>query len=179
MIESARLLLRRWRPEDRAPFAALNASAKVTEFLPKQLTRAESDDLLDRVEAHFEKRGFGLFAVERKDTGACIGWTGLSVPRFEAPFMPAVEIGWRLAEEHWGHGYATEAARRVLEFGFGVLDLEEIVSFTVPANLRSQAVMERLGMRRDADGDFEHPLLEPGHPLRPHVLYRLRREDFS
>ncbi|WP_193188815.1 GNAT family N-acetyltransferase [Nisaea sediminum] len=179
MIESERLLLRRWKPEDRTPFAALNGSAKVTEFLPKQLTRAESDDLLDRVEAHFKTRGFGLFAVERKDTGAFIGWTGLSVPRFEAPFMPAVEIGWRLAEEHWGHGFATEAARRSLAFGFGDLGLAEIVSFTVPANLRSRAVMERLGMTRDPEDDFDHPNLAPDHPLRRHVLYRLKREDFS
>lgn len=178
MIESERLILRRWAPEDRAPFAVLNASAKVTEFLPKQLTRTESDELLDRVEAHFETRGFGLFAVERKDTGTFIGWTGLSVPRFDAPFMPAVEIGWRLAEEHWGQGFATEAARRSLEFGFGELGLAEIVSFTVPANLRSRAVMERLGMTRDREDDFDHPNLTPDHPLRRHVLYRLKREDF-
>ncbi|UUX48446.1 GNAT family N-acetyltransferase [Nisaea acidiphila] len=176
MIESSRLILRRWKPEDREPFAALNASPVVTEFLPKPLTRTESDELLDRIEAHFEARGFGLFAVERKDSGACIGWTGLSVPRFEAPFMPAVEIGWRLAEEHWGYGFATEAARRALDFGFTDLDLKEIVSFTVPANRRSRSVMERLGMTRDPADDFDHPLLEPGHPLSRHVLYRLRRE---
>lgn len=178
MIESERLILRGWKPEDREPMAALNASPVVCEFLPKQLTRAESDALLDRIEAHFEARGFGLYAVERKDNGACIGWTGLSVPRFDAPFMPAVEIGWRLSEAHWGKGFATEAARAALAHGFGPLGLAEIVSFTVPANLRSRAVMERLGMTRDLGGDFDHPMLEPGHPLERHVLYRLKRADY-
>lgn len=175
MIETERLVLRRWRSEDREPFAALNASPAVTEYLPKRLTRAESDALMDRIEAHFEEHGFGLFAVERKDTGTFIGWTGLSVPRFDAPFMPAVEIGWRLAEAHWGRGFATEAARRSLEYGFGPLRLEEIVSFTVPANRRSRAVMERLGMQNDPADDFDHPLLAPGDRLRRHVLYRLSR----
>lgn len=178
MIESARLILRRWRAEDRVPFAALNASPVVTEFLPP-LSRAESDALIDRIESHFDDRGFGFFAIERKDTGAFVGMAGLAVPRFEAHFMPAVEIGWRLAEAHWGHGFATEAARAALAHGFGPLGFEEIVAFTVPANRRSRAVMERLGMTRNPAEDFDHPNLEPGHPLRRHVLYRLKRRNFS
>lgn len=178
MIGSDRLILRRWKPEDRAPFAALNASPTVTEFLPR-LSRAESDAMIDRIEAHFDGRGFGFFALERKDNGAFIGMAGLAVPRFEEHFMPAVEIGWRLADEHWGQGFATEAARAALAHGFGPLGLEEIVAFTAPANSRSRAVMERLGMTRDPEEDFEHPNLRPGHPLRRHVLYRLKREDFS
>lgn len=178
MIESDRLILRRWRNEDRLPFADLNASPLVTEFLPR-LTRAESDAMIDRIEDHFDGRGFGFFAIERKDTGAFAGMAGLAVPRFEAHFTPAVEIGWRLAEEHWGHGFATEAARAAIAHGFGLLDLKEIVAFTVPANRRSRAVMERLGMTRDPAEDFDHPNLAPEHQLRRHVLYRLKREDFS
>ncbi|WP_323798032.1 GNAT family N-acetyltransferase [Nisaea sp.] len=179
MIETERLILRRWRAADRAPFASLNASAEVCAFLPKQLTREESDALADRIELHFEERGFGLFAVERKDKSAFIGFTGLSVPRFEAPFMPAVEIGWRLDHAQWGQGFATEAARGALAHGFGQLGLEEIVSFTVPMNIRSRAVMEKIGMHHDPANDFDHPMLEPGDPLRRHVLYRIKREELA
>lgn len=179
MIETERLILRRWRTSDRAPFAALNAAAKVCEFLPKRLGREESDALADRIAGHFEERGFGLYAVERQDTGAFIGFTGLAVPRFEAPFMPAVEIGWRLAHAHWGQGFATEAARAALAHAFGPLDLENIVSFTVPANMRSRAVMEKIGMQHDPADDFDHPLLPPGDPLRRHVLYRINRDEVA
>lgn len=179
MIETERLILRRWRVSDREPFAALNASAEVCEFLPKQLSREESDALADRIAAHFEMHGFGLYAVERKDNGAFIGFTGLSVPRFEAPFMPVVEIGWRLDHAQWGKGFATEAARAALAHGFGPLGLEEIVSFTVPMNLRSRAVMEKIGLNHVPADDFEHPMLEPGDPLRRHVLYRIKREEMA
>jgi len=179
MIETERLILRRWRASDREPFAALNASAEVCEFLPKQLTRGESDAFADRIEGHFEERGFGLFAVERKDSVAFIGFTGLSVPRFEAPFMPAVEIGWRLDHLHWGMGFATEAAKAALAHAFGPLGLEEIVSFTVPMNTRSRAVMKKIGLQHDPADDFEHPMLEPGDPLRRHVLYRIKREEMA
>ena len=173
-MESDRLILRRWRDSDRAPFAALNADPEVMEYFPGLMTRAESDGFVDRIEAGFDQRGFGLWVVEVRDTGEFIGFTGLSVPRFDAPFMPAVEIGWRLARSAWGHGYATEAARRVVAYGFMDLDLAEIVSFTATGNSRSRAVMERLGMTHDPADDFDHPLLPPG-PLRRHVLYRLRR----
>jgi RimJ/RimL family protein N-acetyltransferase len=149
------------------------------EHFPKLLTRAESDGLIDRIEAHFDERGFGLWALEVAETAEFIGFAGLSTPRFRARFMPAVEIGWRLARAGWGHGYATEAARRALEFGFEDVDLPEIVSFTTVGNLRSRAVMARIGMTHDPDEDFEHPLVPEGNPLRPHVLYRIQAERWA
>jgi RimJ/RimL family protein N-acetyltransferase len=169
-----RLLLRRWRDEDRAPFAALNADPRVVEHLPGPLSRAESDERAARIEAHFAEHGFGLWAVEVIDAVPFAGFVGLSVPRFEAPFMPCVEIGWRLAAECWGQGYATEGARAALQFGFEDLRLDEIVSFTVPENVRSRRVMEKLGLTHDPADDFDHPLLPEGHRLRRHVLYRIR-----
>lgn len=171
-IVTGRLILRRWRPEDRAPFAVLNADPRVCEFLPAPLSKAESDSLADRIEEHFEQHGFGRFAVEERGTNAFIGFAGLSHPSFDAPFMPAVEISWRLDARHWGQGYATEAARAALAHGFSKLHLEEVVSFTVPANARSRRIMEKIGMYHDAQGDFQHPMLPHGHPLRFHVLYR-------
>lgn len=173
-IRTERLLLRRWRDDDRAPFAAMNADPRVAEFLPTPLSRAESDALIDRVEANFEARGFDVFCVEVPGGASCIGFVGLTAPRFEAAFTPCVEVGWRLAPEHWGRGYATEAARASLAFGFDVLGLDEILSWTVPANVRSRRVMERLGMTHDPRDDFEHPSLPEGHRLRRHVLYRIR-----
>lgn len=179
VIATDRLLLREWRPADREPFAAMNADPRVAEFLPGTLDRAASDSLVERIEARWASDGFGLWAVERVDDGALLGFTGLAVPLFEAHFTPAVEVGWRFAPFAWGHGYATEAARAALRFGFDDLALAEIVSFTVPANLRSRAVMERIGMAHDPADDFDHPMLPPGDPLRRHVLYRLRREAWS
>lgn len=173
-LETERLVLRRWRPADRAPFAALNADPAVMEHFPAPLTREESDAMIARAEAHLDQHGFGPWAVEVRGGAPVIGFVGLVVPRFTAHFTPCVEIGWRLARAHWGHGYATEAARAALAFGFGTVGLAEIVSFTVPANVRSIAVMERLGMTHDAAGDFDHPNLPEGHPLRRHVLYRIR-----
>lgn len=172
VLRTERLLLREWRPEDRAPFAALNADLAVNEFLPKPLTRAESDALADRFEAHRVEHGFTFWAVGAPGVAPFVGAVGLVRVSFEAPFTPAVEIGWRLAREHWGQGYATEAARASLAFAFDVLDLDEVVSFTVPENVRSRAVMERLGMVHDVTGDFDHPRLPAGHRLRRHVLYR-------
>lgn len=172
-----RLLLRCWRAEDREPFARLNADPRVMEYLPAVLTRKDSDRLLDAIEAHFERHGFGLWAAELRETGTCIGYVGLSLATFVAHFTPAVEIGWRLAAEHWGRGLASEGAREVLRFGFAALLVEEIVSFTAEANLRSRRVMEKLGMRRNPADDFNHPKLPDGHRLRQHVLYRLGRQD--
>lgn len=174
MAETERLILRRWRVQDREPFARLNADPLVMEHFPACLTREESDAGVDRVEAHFEKHGFGLFAAELRASGQFIGFIGLNIPDFEAHFTPCVEIGWRLAREHWGRGLATEGARAAVRYGFGTLGLRELVAFTVPANIRSRSVMEKLGMSRDPADDFDHPRLEPGHPLRRHVLYRLR-----
>lgn len=174
-LRTQRLLLRRWLPADRPAFAALNADPRVVEFLPKAMTREESDSMADRIEAHFREHGFGLWAVELVGVAPLIGFVGLSVPRFTAAFTPCVEIGWRLAAEHWGRGYATEGARAVLAFGFGPLGLAEILSFTVPANVRSRRVMEKIGMTHSPADDFDHPLLPEGHPLRRHVLYRISR----
>jgi ribosomal-protein-alanine N-acetyltransferase len=145
------------------------------EHFPATMSRAESDGLVDRIEAAFEERGFALWAVEVTGDGGFAGFVGLAPVTFEAPFVPAVEVGWRLARERWGRGYATEAARAVVGFGFDAVGLDEIVSFTVPANVRSWSVMERLGMTRDPGDDFDHPVIPPGHPLRRHVLYRLPR----
>jgi RimJ/RimL family protein N-acetyltransferase len=173
-LRTPRLLLRAWRESDRAPFARMNVDPRVMEHLPGPLSRAESDALVDRIGAHFAERGFGLWAVEAPGVADFVGFVGLSVPGFAAAFTPCVEVGWRLAAEQWGRGYATEAARAALAHGFGALGLAEIVSFTVPANARSLRVMEALGMRRDPAEDFDHPGLPAGHPLRRHVLYRLR-----
>jgi ribosomal-protein-alanine N-acetyltransferase len=174
-LHTDRLLLRHWRPEDRAPFAAMNADPEVMEHFLAPLTRAESDAFVDRIEGVFAERGFGLWAVEVRATGEFIGFTGLSVPSFEAHFMPAVEIGWRLARPAWGHGYASEAARRALRAGFDDYGLPEVVSFTAVTNVRSQAVMRRIGMTHDPADDFDHPRLPPGDRLQRHVLYRAAR----
>jgi ribosomal-protein-alanine N-acetyltransferase len=173
ILSGERVTLRPWRDEDRAAFAAMNADERVMEFFPKLLSRAESDTSADSIQAHFARHGFGLWAVEVPGIAPFIGFTGLAVPRFTAAFTPCVEIGWRLAVEHWGKGYATEAARLALAYGFETAGLADIVSFTTVANLRSRAVMERLGMRHDPADDFDHPSLPDGHPLRRHVLYRI------
>jgi ribosomal-protein-alanine N-acetyltransferase len=171
-LRTPRLTLRRWRSDDLAPFAELNADPEVMEHLLSVLTREESDAFVTRIEAEFDECGFGLWAVEVADGAPFIGYVGLHRAPFEASFTPAVEVGWRLAREHWGHGYATEAARAAVRYGLEEAGLDEIVSFTTPANVRSWKVMERLGMTRDPRSDFEHPNVPIGHHLRPHVLYR-------
>ncbi|HYM17420.1 MAG TPA: GNAT family N-acetyltransferase [Micropepsaceae bacterium] len=177
ILNTPRLRLRGWQQNDLAPFAAMNRDPQVMEFFPKLLERSESDERANRFgERHFEQRGVGWWAVELVDGSCFIGCVGLLARPVEFPFSPCVEIGWRLARAHWGKGYATEAARTALAFGFGARGLEEIVSFTVPANVRSRAVMEKLGMVRNPDDNFEHPGLPECHSLRPHVLYRLNRE---
>jgi len=185
VIRTGRLILRRWREEDRAPFAALNADPRVMEFFPSPLTRAESDALIDRIEEGFGRNGLGLWALEVPGEAECIGFTGLSVPGLAIPTSgaaasstrlvagPPVEVGWRLASDFWGRGLATEAARAALAFGFGPAGLAEVISFTAAINLPSRRLMERLGMTRDPAADFDHPRLPPGHPLGPHVLYRI------
>jgi RimJ/RimL family protein N-acetyltransferase len=173
-LSTARLILRRWRGSDRRPFQALNADPRVMEFYPALLTPEETDASIARIEQHFEQREFGLFAAELIDTKTFVGYIGLSVPAFEAPFMPAVEIGWRLAFDYWGRGLATEGARAVVRHAFETLRLPSLVSFTAPANLRSRRVMESIGMVHDPAGDFDHPGLPAGHRLRRHVLYRIK-----
>jgi len=168
-------VLRRWRPGDLAPYAALNADPVVREHFPSTLTREESLDELTRFDARFDERGYGLWAVEVPGVAEFVGFIGLNLTMWDAPFTPAVEVGWRLARSHWGNGYATEGAREALWYGFDVIGLDEIVSFTTPANVRSWNVMERIGMTRDPADDFDHPLIPAGHRMRRHVLYRVSR----
>jgi RimJ/RimL family protein N-acetyltransferase len=176
VIPTERLLLRRWHDEDREPFAAMNADRAVVEHLQGPLTRERSDDFVDRIEAHWDEHGWGLWAVEVPGSAPFVGYVGLWPAEYLEPGM--IEVGWRLAREHWGHGYATEAARESLRFGFEDAGLAEIVSFTVPQNTRSRAVMERIGLVRDPDGDFDHPRVDAARypQLVRHVFYRLGRD---
>ncbi len=153
----------------------MNADPVVMEYFPGVLSRAESDSLAARIDAHFKDHGFGLWAVEVPGKANFIGFVGLSVPSFDAHFMPAVEVGWRLDKAYWGSGLATQAAHAAVTDGFERVGLAEIVSFTTPANIRSIRVMERLGMKHDSADDFEHPRLPEHHRLHHHVLYRLSR----
>lgn len=178
-IRTARLRLRSWREEDFEAYAALNADARVMEFYPSVVGREESRVRFDRWQERVAEQGMGFWPVEVIGGAPFIGMVGLARPDFEADFLPGVEIGWRLAAEHWGRGYATEAARGALAYGFERLGLAEIVSFTTTTNVRSRRVMDKLGMKRSPDEDFLHPSIAEGHPLRPHVLYRLRREAFA
>ena len=178
LLSTERLLLRPWRDEDLAPFADLNADPKVMEYFRSTFTREESDETAARIREHMATHGFGLWAVEVPGEVPFAGFVGLQIPRFEAPFMPCVEVGWRLAAAWHGRGYATEAARAALDHGFDTVGLEEVVSFTVPTNAASRRVMAKLGMTRDPAADFEHPMMEEGSPLRAHVLYRLLRDDW-
>lgn len=175
-LRTARLILRSFEEKDLSTFAVMNADPRVMEYFPAALSRAESDAAAIRIRQHAVDHGFGLFAVELPSRGL-IGFAGLSTVTFQAHFTPSVEIGWRLLAEQWGHGYATEAARAALQFGFKQLGLREIVSFTVPHNQRSRRVMQKLGMRHDPRDDFDHPRLPEGDPLRRHVLYRQSRSD--
>jgi ribosomal-protein-alanine N-acetyltransferase len=168
-------LLREWRGSDLVPFAAMNANAQVMQYFPEPLDRTASDALVQRIRAHFDSHGFGPWAVEIPGVTEFAGFVGLMVPTFEAHFTPCVEIGWRLAREVWGHGYATEAAQAALDYAFDVVKADEVVAMTVPSNRPSRAVMERLGMTHDPADDFDHPSLPEGHALRRHVLYRKRR----
>jgi ribosomal-protein-alanine N-acetyltransferase len=167
-LRTDRLLLRRWRPEDREPFAALNADPRVMEYFVSTLTAAESDAFVDRIEAGFEAHGYGLWAVEVPGVAPFVGFVGLALQGDEFPFGPTVEVGWRLAHRHWGSGYATEGARAAIRCGTDVFGLPEVVSMTAKTNLRSQRVMRRLGMTRHARDDFDHPRVPVGSPLRPH-----------
>ncbi|WP_420349591.1 GNAT family N-acetyltransferase [Pelagibius sp.] len=182
-LKTERLILRPWRDADVEPFAALNADPVVMEHFPAPQTRAETEAVMMRIREEMAKHGFSWFAVEAPGVARFIGFIGLWAPNFDAPFTsiqdPIVEVGWRLAKEFWGKGYATEGARECLRFGFEDLDLKEIVSFTTTTNTPSQKVMQRLGMTHDPAGDFDHPALPKGHRLERHVLYRLRREDWS
>jgi RimJ/RimL family protein N-acetyltransferase len=176
-LVTERLLLREWRDADREPFAAMNGDPRVMEHFPSALSRAESDHMVDRILAHWRDDGCGLWAVERTGDGAFLGFTGLAAPGTSPGMPPFVEVGWRFAVDAWGHGYATEAATAAVAWGFDVLGLEEIASWTTTRNVKSRAVMERIGMTHDTADDFDHPRLPVGHPQRRHVLYRLRRPE--
>jgi RimJ/RimL family protein N-acetyltransferase len=178
-LTTERLLLRRWLPSDRRPFAQLNADPRVMEHFPAPLTRDESNRMVQRIEAQFERHGFSLWALEVPGVVDFAGFVGLLIPSFEAPFTPCVEIGWRLAFEHWGKGYAPEAARAVLRFAFEQAGLDEVLSFTAACNTRSRRVMEKIGMRYDAADDFDHPNLPAGHRLERHALYRIRAHELE
>ena len=175
-LRTARLLLRQWRDDDAAAFAELSADPAVMQYLVPFADRAAMDAWVAAARKHWQDHGFGPWVVELPGETPFIGVVGLSNSRFALPFAPAVEAAWRLSRPYWGRGYAYEAARAAIDDGFGRLGLDEIVAFTVPANRASRRVMEKLGMTRDPaeDFDFEHPRLPPGHPLRRHVLYRLR-----
>ncbi len=175
--QTPRMVLRQWQDADRAPFAALNADPQVMEFFPAPLARAASDAMADRCQALIAARDWGLWACELRATGQFMGFVGLHEPKADLPCSPCVEIGWRLARPFWGQGLATEAAQAALRFGFETLGLSEIVSFTAATNVRSQAVMQRIGMQ-DAQSPFEHPHVPVGSPLRTHVLYHLGREQW-
>lgn len=173
-VETPRLVLRQWLADDRKPFAAMNADPRVTEFL-LPLTAPESDALADRLAAGIDEYGWGFWAVEAPGVAPFVGFVGIKPMPAALPFAPGVEIGWRLAQPFWGRGYASEAAEAALRVGFEQVGLAEIVAFTAVGNQRSRAVMARLGMQEDAQ-PFDHPAVPEGHPLRQHVLYRLRRE---
>ena len=177
-FETERLALRQWRDADRAAFAAINADPRVMQYFPARLDRAQSDALLDDLRNHIDYNGFGVWAVDEKATGTLVGAVGLQIPAPDLPVFPCVEIAWRLATEHWGKGFATEAGRGALRVGFDQLGLPEIVSFTSTGHLRSREVMKRLGMR-DTGETFEHPKVPEGHPLRKHCLYFLSRKQWQ
>jgi RimJ/RimL family protein N-acetyltransferase len=179
VIRTERLLLRRWTDADRDPFAALNADPVVMEHFPGTMSREASDSFVDRIQRHWDEHGWGLWAVEVPGVAPFVGYVGLWPADYVAEGM--VEVGWRLAATYWGYGYATEAAREALRVGFEEVGLDEIVSFTVPQNVRSRRVMERIGLGRDPAGDFEHPRVDPiAHPhLVPHVFYRLTRAEWE
>ena len=176
-FQTERLRLRQWRDSDLEPFAALNANPKVMEFFPEPLSGHASNEMAETIRSLIKQRGWGFWAVEVKGAEPFIGFCGLHVPVAAMPFSPCVEIGWRLSFAHWGNGYASEAARGALDMGFQQLGLSEIVSFATVGNLRSRGVMERIGMTYS--GEFEHPSLPESSPLRPHVLYRLQREQWE
>ncbi len=175
VLETERLLLRRWRAEDLDPLAEMNADPEVMEHFPATLSRAETALLLARLEAGFERDGYGFWAVELRANGALAGFVGLAPVPADIPFAPAVEVGWRLGRAYWGKGLAHEGAQAALAYGFGTLGLEEIVAYTAATNERSRRLMERLGMSYDAAADFDHPRVDPGSALSRHVVYRIAR----
>ncbi len=179
IIQTERLILRQWCDQDLEPFAVMNADPRVMEFFPSTLSKKESNDLAKRIADKITEQSWGLWAVSIPHIADFIGFIGLAKPTFEAHFTPVVEIGWRLAFDYWGKGYATEGAKAVLKYGFQKLLLNEIVSFTAVQNTRSRKIMENIGLHHELKDDFDHPKLPEGHPLRRHVLYRLNKTDWE
>ena len=177
-LETPRLLLRQWKSSDVDGFAKLNADPIVMENFPAPLSYEETAASVERIKAFWKEKGFGLYAAELKNSSSFIGFIGLSSPRWESHFTPCVEIGWRLAKEFWGNGYAPEGALEVLRFAFDDLKLEEVVSMTSTTNVNSMRVMEKIGMHRSVADDFDHPTIAEGSPLRRHVLYRLKEHEY-
>jgi len=178
ILDTDRLILRQWLLADREPFVRLNTNPHVMEFFPALLSPEESISMIDHIQAHFGVHGFGPYAAEFRRDHTFIGFIGLNIPTFEAPFTPCVEIAWRLDPHYWGQGLATEGARAVTAYGFQQLNLREVVAFTVPANVRSRRVMEKLGMKHNSVDDVDHPQLPTAHPQCRHVLYRLSHSDW-
>ena len=178
ILETKRLILRTWQDDDIDPMTLINQDPKVCEFLPGVGDRKATIAGAERINKHFQDHGFSLYAVELKSTHEMIGWTGLMIPSFESHFTPAVEIGWRLASEHWNKGYATEAATAVLGYAFTTLNFNEVVSFTVVNNKASRRVMEKIGLQYHSHDDFDHPKISIEHPLCRHVLYRLSKNAY-
>jgi RimJ/RimL family protein N-acetyltransferase len=174
ILSTERLGLRRWLDSDIKPFAEMNNDVDVMRFFPKILTDTETLEMVQRINLHFDKNGFGLFAVENKLTKEFIGFTGFAIPTFDAFFTPCVEIGWRYKKEVWGQGFATEAANACLKYGFDILEFDKIVSFTSILNVNSEKVMRRIGMAYVAE--FEHPKVEHNSILRRHVLYQINKK---
>ena len=177
-LKTERLTLRRWKESDLAPLTAMNMDAEVMQYFPSTLTPEQTQKMVEKIEETFINKGFGLWAVETKQTKEFIGFAGLSKPGFSAPFTPCVEIGWRIASKFWGEGYAPEAAREILKDAFKRLNLLEVVSFTAKANSNSIRVMRKIGMIRDPKDDFYHPAIEKDNRLAEHVLYRLSKKQW-
>ncbi|TXI97990.1 MAG: N-acetyltransferase [Neisseriales bacterium] len=178
MYETKRLILREWQDLDLAPFIAMGQDPLVMEHFPGLLTPEESSGMIDRINAIFKEKGFCFYACELKSSGEFIGFIGLSTIGFKANFTSCIQIGWRIASQHWGNGYATEGALKCLEIGFNVFNLNEIVSFAVKNNYKSHNVMDKIGMQRDLSEDFLHPNFAPEHSLAPHVLYRMPKSSW-
>jgi RimJ/RimL family protein N-acetyltransferase len=178
LLNTQRLTLRRWQESDFAPFAAMNADPEIMQYFPAVLNAEQTKTMIEKIEASFDKKGFGLWAIEVNDTKKFVGFAGLSEPNFVAPFTPCVEIGWRVATEFWGQGYAPEAAKEILTDAFKRLNLSEVVSFTAKANSNSIRVMRKLGMTRTPEDDFFHPSIDKEDRLAEHVLYRLSKKQW-
>lgn len=178
IIETDRLVLRDWGSSDLEKMAAINQDPKVMEYFPSLQDLITTKNFIKKIKNHLKNQGYSLYACERKDNKEFIGFIGLLLADFEAPFTPATEIGWRLSSNSWGRGFATEGARAVLDYGFKKLKLNEIVSFAAKNNKKSIRVMEKIGLKHNDKDDFNHPKLSNDSPLKHHVLYRLRREEY-